>query len=134
MIYGLYISAQGADAAAFHQSVLANNMANGRTTGFKRDLPVFRADAPFDAAHQLPPAGPETFENQTGGLSVAGTVTDFSQGPLTTTGTPLDIALVGRGFLEVSRGGQPFLTRNGKLSLNDQQQLGACFVRSGRCH
>ena len=123
MMYGLYLSAQGADAAAFHQSVLANNLANARTTGFKRDLPVFRADAAFEAARQLPPAGPETFDHQTGGISVDGTVTDFTQGPLMTTNGQFDIALVGRGFLEVNRNGQRFLTRNGKLSLNDQQQL-----------
>ncbi len=125
MIYGMYLSAQGADAAAFHQAVLANNLANAGTTAFKRDIPVFRAHQPFDVEHLQPPAAPETINAQTGGLSVEGTVTDFSPGSLQTTGNPFDVAILGQrpAFFEVGDGDQKFLTRNGKFSLGRDNQL-----------
>lgn len=125
MIYGMYLSAQGADAAAFHQSVLANNLANAGTTAFKRDIPLFRAHQPFDVEHLQPPAAPETMNLQTGGLSVEGTVTDFSPGSLKSTGNQLDLAIVSQSpaFFEVGAGGQKFLTRNGRFSLGQDNQL-----------
>lgn len=125
MIYGLYLSAQGADAAAFSQAVWANNLANAQTTGFKRDIPVFRAHAPFDVENQEPPAAPDTIDDQTGGLSVEGTVTDFQQGSLQTTGNQLDVAITGMrpAFLEVAEGSSRWLTRNGKLTLTPDNIL-----------
>lgn len=125
MIYGLYLSAQGADAAAFSQSVWANNLANAQTTAFKRDIPVFRAHAPFDVENLQPPAAPETIDEQTGGLSVEGTVTDFQQGSLKTTGSPFDVAITGSrpAFLEVAEGNMRWLTRNGQLTLTPDNVL-----------
>jgi len=46
MIYGMYLSAQGADANSVRMDVLANNMANANTTSFKRDIPIFRIHPP----------------------------------------------------------------------------------------
>jgi len=125
MIYGLYLSAQGADAAAFQQSVWANNLANAQTTGFKRDIPIFRAHSPFDVENLQPPAAPDTIDNQTGGLSVEGTVTDFNQGSLKTTGSDFDLAITSLrpAFLEVGDGKQRWLTRNGQLSMNQDNVL-----------
>lgn len=125
MIYGLYLSAQGADAAAFHQAVLANNLANANTTAFKRDIPLFRAHQPFDVAHMQTQVAPDTIDEQTGGLSVEGTVSDFAQGPLKVTGNDLDLAITGPRptFFEVGAGQQRFLTRNGQLTLNSNNLL-----------
>jgi flagellar basal-body rod protein FlgF len=125
MIYGLYLSAQGADAAAFHQAVLANNLANANTTAFKRDIPVFRTHKSFDVAHMQPQVAPDTIDDQTGGLSVEGTVSDFAQGPLKVTGSDFDVAITGPrpAFLEVGAGQQRFLTRNGQLTLNADNVL-----------
>lgn len=125
MIYGLYLSAQGADAAAFHQAVIANNLANSSSPGFKPDVPVFQAHAVFDQLHLQPQAAPDTIDDQTGGLTVAGTVTDFSPGSLTTTGSDLDVAVIGQrpAFLEVGVGQQRFLTRNGQMTVNENNQL-----------
>ncbi len=123
MIYGLYLSAQGAEAQTLRQAVLANNMANAQTTAFKRDVPLFRAHLPFDEAHQtaydLPPGQVE----QTGGVSLSGTVTDFTQGPLEVTNRDLDLAILGSGFFEVGVGEERLLTRNGKLSLGPDNTL-----------
>lgn len=129
MIYGLYLSAQGADAAAFRQAVLSNNLANASTTAFKKDIPLFRVHAPFDVENGQPQVAPDTIDEQTGGLSVEGTVTDFSQGSLKTTGNDFDLAVLSNpitrspAFLEVGDGSQQFLTRNGQLSLNQGNQL-----------
>lgn len=125
MIYGLYLSAQGADAAAFHQAVIANNLANSSTPAFKRDVPVFQAHAAFDREHLQPQASPDTIDDQTGGLTVAGTVTDFSPGSLNVTGSDYDLAILGPrpAFLEVGAGPQRFLTRNGQMTINQDNLL-----------
>lgn len=125
MIYGLYLSAQGADAAAFHQAVIANNLANSSSPGFKPDVPVFQAHAVFDQLHLQPQAAPDTIDDQTGGLTVAGTITDFSPGSHNVTGSDLDVAILGQrpAFLEVGSGQQRFLTRNGQMMLNENSQL-----------
>ncbi len=128
MIYGLYLSAQGADAAAFQQSVWANNLANAQTTAFKRDIPVFRAHAPFDVENLQAPVAPDTIDDQTGGLSVEGTVTDFAQGSLKSTGSDYDVAITNLdpqrpAFLEVADGKQRWLTRNGQLTISSDNIL-----------
>jgi flagellar basal-body rod protein FlgF len=123
MIYGLYLSAQGAESQALRQAVLANNLANAQTAAFKADYPVFQAHPPFDIRHEAPADVPETINDQTGGVSLAATVTNFSQGPMTITNRPLDVALVGPGFLQVESPGGPVLTRNGQLTLDAEGRL-----------
>jgi flagellar basal-body rod protein FlgF len=123
MIYGLYLSAQGAEAQAFRQAVLANNLANAQTTAFKPDVPLFRAHFPFDVVQQTTAIVPDTLEQQTGGVDLAATVTDHSQGPLTVTHGALDVAVVGPGFLQAHDGQETLLTRNGRLALNHLRQL-----------
>lgn len=123
MIYGLYLSAQGAEAQTLRQAVLANNMANAQTTAFKRDIPLFRAHLPFDDAHQTAYDFPPGQSEQTGGVSLAGTVTDFAQGPLEVTHGELDLAILGSGFFEVQVGDERLLTRNGKFSLGPENEL-----------
>ena len=41
MIYGLYLSATGVLANTYRQDVIANNLANSETVGFKRDTAIF---------------------------------------------------------------------------------------------
>lgn len=123
MLYGLYLSAQGAEVQSFRQAVVANNIANAGTTSFKRDFAVVRSHEPYDAAHGSTNKVPDTLEQQTGGLSIEGTWTDFSQGALTSTGNNFDVALVGPGFLQVSDGANTYLTRNGRMALNSDNGL-----------
>lgn len=123
MIYGLYLSAQGAEAQALRQSVLANNLANAQTTAFKRDIPVFRAHFPFDQAQQTPFDVPPGQEDQTGGVELSGTITDFGQGPLEVTHRPFDVAVVGPGFFQVDAAGETLLTRNGRFELDSNETL-----------
>lgn len=123
MIYGLYLSAQGAEAQAFRQAVLANNLANAQTTAFKPEIPLFRAYFPFDVVQPHGAQVPDSLELQTGGVELAATVTNHAQGPLRVTQRPLDVAVVGPGFLQAQHGEATWLTRNGRLAFNPLRQL-----------
>ena len=51
MIYGVYLSAQGANVQTTRLDVISNNLANASTNSFKRDLAVFREHNPHDVEH-----------------------------------------------------------------------------------
>jgi flagellar basal-body rod protein FlgF len=123
MIYGLYLSGQGAQAQSDRLGVLANNLANASTGGFKRDLALFQAHEPRDVGDGVDNNVPGNLNEMTGGVTLSEVVTDFSEGPLTQTGGTYDLALVGEGFFTVSDGRETFLTRNGQLSVNAQGEL-----------
>ncbi len=128
MNYGLYLSASGVLTNMHRQDVIANNLANASTTGFKRDLAAFSQrlpesqenPGPFDLTNDL-------LDRIGGGLFVAPTQTDFRDGALRQTDNDLDLAIAGDGFLAVrqSEGGQvnTRLTRDGRLSLTSGGQL-----------
>ncbi|MGE3315813.1 MAG: flagellar hook-basal body protein [Planctomycetaceae bacterium] len=123
MIYGLYLSAQGAQAQSARLDVIANNLANASTTSFKRDLAVFQSHPPYDVEHGSPGDGPEGWDNHNGGVSLAGVKTDFSNGPLLKTDGPYDVALTGQGFFQVTDDREQFLTRNGQFTVNEEGEL-----------
>ncbi|HUG92599.1 MAG TPA: flagellar hook basal-body protein [Planctomycetaceae bacterium] len=123
MLYGLYLSAQGAAAQSTRLDVIANNLANASTHGFKRDLAVFMAHRPHDLEYGAAGDPPGNLNDSTGGVSPAGVLTDFSTGPIVPTGGTWDVALAGEGFLRVSDGQQEFLTRDGRLTVNAQGEL-----------
>lgn len=123
MIYGLYHSAQGAEAQSLRLNVMANNLANASTSAFKRDLIAFQDHKPFDLDRGTGNEPPHRLNDLSGGMTAAEVVTDFSDGPLQETGGNLDVALVGPGFLRVSDETGEYLTRDGRLALNDQGEL-----------
>src|SRR5580658_8179723 len=91
--------------------VLANNLANTATAGFKRDLEFYGTYASSDSDDPVnggPSSTLPTIEKQW---------TDFSQGTIQVTGNPLDIALDGSGFLAVNGPGGPLYTRAGNLKV-----------------
>lgn len=118
MIYGLYLSAQGAEVQSVRQDVIANNLANASTTSFKRDLALFQSHPPFDKVEGGIQDVPGQLNRSTGGTSLAGVATDFSDGTHIATGGKLDVALTGPGFFRVTDGKQQFLTRNGQLTID----------------
>lgn len=119
MIYGLYLSAQGAEVQSRRLEVVANNVANAQTDAFKRDLAVFQAHPPRDGGAELP--GNEGAH--TGGTTLAAVFTDFSQGPLVSTGGTYDVALAGPGFFRVAAKGEQFLTRAGRFTVDRRGYL-----------
>jgi flagellar basal body rod protein FlgG len=123
MIYGLYLSAQGAEARSTQLDVISNNLANAQTSSFKRDLALFQARQPHDLRFGTDNEPPGNLDDHTGGVELSGIVTDHSAGPLNPTGGTYDVAIAGSGFLQVSDGEQNFLTRNGSLTVNADGEL-----------
>lgn len=104
--------------------VVANNMANASTTGFKRQLAVFRGHPSHDLARGQTGDDPPNWNQHSGGISTSTIATDYSTGPLMTTGRDLDVALAGQGFFRVANAeGQQFLTRDGRLAVNEVGQV-----------
>ncbi len=118
MLYGLYLSAQGAQAQSTRLDVIANNLANASTSAFKRDLAIYQAHPTYDVENGGGNPGPEGWDDHTGGLSLAGIVTDYSNGSLIQSGGTYDLALAGPGFFQVADERETFLTRNGQFSID----------------
>ena len=99
--------------------VVANNIANVNTTGFKADGAVF-------AEYLNSGAGTARFASPDRRMSFVqdrATWHDMSQGPLQKTGNPLDIAVDGDAFLVVQTPRGERYTRNGALQMNSAGEL-----------
>jgi flagellar basal-body rod protein FlgF len=123
MIYGLYLSASGVLTNSFRQDVIANNIANSETVGFKKDLTMLQ-QRPTEAQQTgkfsetdplLEPIG--------GGFLASRAAVDSMPGDIEATGNNFDIALQGAGFLAVSSQGQTHLTRNGQMILDSAGRM-----------
>ncbi|RFA30737.1 flagellar basal-body rod protein FlgG [Alkalilimnicola ehrlichii] len=121
----LWISKTGLAAQEKAMSTVANNLANVNTNGFKRDRAVFEdlfykiERAPGAQADQLNtvPSGIQLGS----GVRVAGTQKVFTQGDIQTTGQPMDLAIMGRGFFQVEGpDGEVYYTENGQFQLNNE--------------
>ena len=106
------------------QALLANNMANAQTTGFKHDLAVVmeRRVESKENAGGLPFAHP-VLDGLPGGVNVRPAYHSEEQGPIEWTGKPLDVAIQGEGFFAVSDGEATRYTRNGEFAANAQGEL-----------
>jgi len=125
----LHVAKTGLEAQDARMRVIANNLANIGTAGFKRD----RVDFATLAYQEKRVAGQQS-TNQTAfatglnlgtGVQVMGTSRIQSQGTLNQTGNTLDVALDGPGFfqVEIPPNGQIGFTRAGNFSLNAQGNL-----------
>ena len=129
MIRSLWTAATGMTAQNLNVDVIANNLANVNTTGFKRGRANFQdlmyqqlrtpgADA-SSAGTQVPTG------IQVGlGVRAAGVENIFLEGSLKPTGNPLDLAIEGRGFFQIQMpNGELAYTRAGSFSLDSQGQI-----------
>jgi flagellar basal-body rod protein FlgF/flagellar basal-body rod protein FlgG len=99
--------------------VVANNIANVNTTGFKADRSLFQ-EFLRSRAHEDNFVGQDRRVSYvTEGLSYH----DFTSGPLEQTKNPLDVAVDGGGFLVVQTPAGERYTRDGGLQINNQGQL-----------
>lgn len=120
MLYGLYLSATGVMTNSYRQDVIANNLANSETVGFKKDLAMFRQRP--TAAEESPDKRSWTdplMEGIGGGTFAEPTVIDTTDGSIERTGSTLDNAIHGPGFFTVDDQGQTRLTRNGQFMVNN---------------
>ncbi len=116
-------------AGALQQDVIAQNIANVDTPGYKRDVPLLRTFANELAlrvedrragrrAAVAIPIGPIATDVFVGGVSF-----DPGQGPMVETGAPLDLAIDGDGYFVVQTAQGEAYTRNGSFTLNARGEL-----------
>lgn len=99
--------------------IVANNIANLNTTGFKSDGALFEQ-------YLMPVARDEGFIGSDSRLNFVqdrATWLDLGQGPIQQTGNPLDVALEGTGFLTVQTPRGERYTRNGAMQINNRGEL-----------
>jgi flagellar basal-body rod protein FlgF len=94
--------------------LLANNIANASTGGYK-------ADREFYSLYVAPEAGENEFAATM--PVIEKNYTDQSQGALHHTGNTLDVALQGKGFFAVNGPTGPLYTRNGNFRISSASQL-----------
>ena len=99
--------------------VIANNIANVNTTGYKADPSLFE-EFLTSGAHEDNFVGKD---RRVSYVQDRGTYRDFSEGALQQTSNPLDVAIDGNAFLTVQTSGGERYTRDGNLQLNSQGQL-----------
>jgi len=106
-------------ALARELDVVANNVANVNTNGFKRRATEFQEFVSPTAKAELfaRPDQPVSF------VWDRGTNLQYTQGAIETTGNPLDVAINGDALFVVRQGGAERYTRNGALSLNGKGEL-----------
>ena len=127
MIRALYTAASGMSAQQANLDTVANNLANSATTGFKQRRVQFQ-----DLVYQnlITPGAAASTSTVSAGLQIGlGTKTAaseliMSQGDFNQTSNPLDMAIQGAGFFQVTRpDGTIAYTRDGSFHLNNQGTL-----------
>ncbi len=128
MNQSLWIAKTGLDAQQTKMSVISNNLANASTTGYKRSRAVFE-DLLYQNQRQVGAQSTQEALYPTGlmlgtGVRTVATEKIFSQGGMTQTQNHLDIAIDGKGFLQVLMpDGTMNYTRNGEMMVDAQGQL-----------
>ncbi len=96
--------------------IIANNIANSDTTGFKVEMAMVKTD-PADRARMVD--GPKSLKF----VIDDGVIRDFSQGALRRTGATFDLAIEGQGFFKVQSDGGERYTRDGRFTLGADGRL-----------
>jgi flagellar basal-body rod protein FlgG len=133
MISGIYIATAGANVQTVQNDVIANNLANLESSGFKRQTAIFRQRDPESVEKGIPPARLDAHLMGFGGsVALSQVHTDFSEGTIMQTEKPLDLAIEGRGFFCVRdpETREEFFTRAGHFSLDAQNYM---VTANGRC-
>jgi flagellar basal-body rod protein FlgG len=132
MLRGLYIGTTGMMARMSQLDIIANNLANISTPGYKKDKMTFK---PFpsmflsrlydeyrmiagELVDQRPPVG-----RMPTGVGADGIYTYHTQGILKKTNNPFDLAIQGEGYFAVEAPGGETYTRDGSFTLNEEGYL-----------
>jgi flagellar basal-body rod protein FlgG len=128
MLAALETIGTGLNASQTQINAIAENLANVNTTGYKQQLPVFETllyqnqtqPGASSSGNTLYPSGLDTGT----GVTVAAEVPVLTQGNLTQTSAPLNLAIQGEGYFQVLQPtGQIAYTRDGAFQLNQNGQL-----------
>src|SRR5438477_7230935 len=125
----LYTAATGMAAQELNVQVISNNIANMRTTGYKKQRAAFQ-DLIYDHVRRV---GAQASDQGTilpvgvdvgGGVKTVGTPRLMTQGTLSQTGNDLDIAIRGEGFFKIQMPDGTFTyTRDGSFELDAQGRM-----------
>jgi flagellar hook protein FlgE len=103
----------GLNASALALDVIGNNVANSSTVGFKSSsahfADVYAASLNGSSATQVGI-----------GTMISSVFQQFTKGNISSTNNPLDIAINGGGFFDVTRDGMTYYTRNGQFHADNQ--------------
>ena len=115
---GYYAACAGLQAQTQALELIANNLANINTTGYRGQLAMFR---------EFLPAGNESSDPLNQAINdfsvLGGSRTDLTAGSLDRTGNPLDLAIEGGGFFAVKTPAGTLYTRNGNFQVSKNGQL-----------
>jgi len=122
----LFTGLSGLTASARQLEVIGNNIANINTPAYKSNRlvfgPTFSRNLSFGSAPNSNSGG--TNPTQVGlGVSIAGTQRNQSNGAISATGVPTDLAIEGAGFFIVERAGGQFYSRAGSFQFNSNNEL-----------
>jgi flagellar basal-body rod protein FlgG len=125
----LYTSATGMAAQELNVQVISNNIANMRTTGYKKQRAAFQ-DLIYDHVRRV---GAQASDQGTilpvgidigGGVKTVGTPRLMTQGNLSPTGNDLDVAVRGEGFFKIQMpDGTYAYTRDGSFMMDAQGRV-----------
>lgn len=131
MVKGLYTANWGMINEQKRVDILANNMANAATTGYKKEGST--SEAFYDVlAYKINDTSEPGVAKKLGamnmGVKIGEVYTDYSQGPIHETGNTFDMALSGKGFFAVeftNKNGESSVkyTRDGNFTLNVKGEL-----------
>lgn len=113
------IPLSGLDASSTDLSVIANNLANMNTTGYKDQEVNFQ-----DLFYQQVGNSGDGNEEQVGVGTAVGSISSvFTEGSIESTGVSTDVAIQGNGFFVANQGGLAVYTRAGDFSVSATGQL-----------
>jgi flagellar basal-body rod protein FlgF len=105
-------------AAYQSMDVIANNIANVSTPGYRREEPTFQ-----EYLAQIPAGEGDTGTQTVSFVQDTGIARDMSEGPQQATGGQFDVSLHGKGFFVVQTASGPRYTRNGHFGLDTGGQI-----------
>jgi flagellar basal-body rod protein FlgF len=123
MTYGLYLSAEGAQAQSRRMEIIANNLANVDTIGFKRELAICQSRYAEAIQQGIKSPNSGSIDDIGGGTMIGQTKTDVSPGPMKKTGNQADVAVQGDGFFTIRKGNDTLLTKAGNFRLTSKGEL-----------
>ncbi len=121
MLRGIYSAASGMQAQVLQQEVLADNLANTNTAGFKSARNTFRSfgDTIISRFSEADADSGTSIGEISSGANVFSTNFNFEQGSLKVTSNPMDIAVSGEGFIPIKGDGESiYFTRNGNFTMS----------------
>ena len=128
MNLALWSAKTGLDAQNTQMAIIANNLANTNTTGFKSDRAAFQ-DLLYQNIRQVGAQSTQNTQYSTGltlgtGVRIVATEKNYAQGSVTQTNGSLDLSISGRGFLQITMpDGTIAYTRDGSLTMDSQGNI-----------